>query len=423
MEYKKIKLSNGLRIISVPSKNTQAVTVLVVVATGSKYENAQNNGISHFLEHMFFKGTGKRPNTLAIAEALDKVGGAYNAFTSKEYTGYFAKVDTKHFDLALDWVSDIFLNSKIEPEEIEREKGVIIEEMNMYLDTPTQYIGSLWEYLLYGDQPAGWDVIGKKCNILKFKRKHFLDYLKNHYSSKNTIVAVAGNFSEKDIVNKIKKYFASLENKRPQIKLKVKEAQQKPGIKDYFKTTDQTHLCLGVRAYDLFHSQKYALDILATILGGNMSSRLFIEVRERRGLAYYIHTSADLFTDSGYLATQAGVPHKNLGEAVEVILKEYQKVRDGKISEQDLQKAKDFLKGSLVLGLESSDAQASFYAGQELLVGKILTLKEKCFKIDKVSLPDVKKAARDIFKPKNLNLAFIGPHKNKVAFQKILNNF
>ena len=421
--YKKHILSNGLRVIFTPLQNSQTVTVLTLVATGSKYEEKQNNGISHFLEHMFFKGTKRRPNTLAIAETLDRVGGSYNAFTGKEYTGYFAKVDFSHFDLALDWVSDIFLNSKIEADEIEKEKGVIIEEFNMYLDTPTQYIGSLWEELLYGDQPAGWDIIGTKDNLLKFKQSDFLDYLKNHYSAVNTIVAVAGNFNEETALVKIQEYFGIMNSQKNLDKLKTKENQQAPAIKIHFKKTDQTHLCLGVRACNLFDEKKYALEILATILGGNMSSRLFIEVREKRGLAYYIHTSLDTFTDTGYLVTQAGVPNKDLEGAVGVILQEYQKIRQGEFTGEDLQKAKDFLKGSLVLGLESSDAFASFYGGQELLQKEILTPEEKCFKIDKVSLQEVKEAARGVFKPEKLNLALIGPHKKVVDLQKLLNKF
>ena len=195
--YKKTTLKNGLRFIAVPMKNTKAVTVLVMLGTGSKYETKDLNGISHFLEHMFFKGTKKRPTTLKIAETLDRVGGDYNAFTSKEFTGYWAKVESKYLDLALDWVSDIFLNSKLEKKEIKREKGVIIEEINMYLDTPINYIGDLWEKLLYGNQPAGWSTIGEKKNILKFKREHFLNYLRNHYSGLNTVVCIAGDFNQK----------------------------------------------------------------------------------------------------------------------------------------------------------------------------------------------------------------------------------
>ncbi|MCH8741787.1 insulinase family protein [Patescibacteria group bacterium] len=418
--FKKTQLSNGLRIITIPQRGTRAVTVLVLVATGSKYETKEISGISHFLEHVFFKGTKKRPNTLAIAETLDRVGGMYNAFTSKEFTGYWAKVDAKHFDLALDWVSDILLNSKFEKKELEREKKVVIEEMNMYLDTPMSYIGDLWEKLLYGDQPAGWMTIGEKATIAKLQRKQVLDYLKNHYVTKNIIVCVAGNLEGKSAERKIKKYFRDIKVGKPKPKLKVREKQNLPQSLLHYKKTDQTHFCLGVRAYSLFHPLKYAQTVLSTILGGNMSSRLFISVRERAGLAYYIRTSAENATDTGYLVTQAGVDNQNVEKAINLILKEYKNLKNKNIKAAELQKAKDYLKGNLILSLESSDAKANFYAGQELLEGKILMLKEKLKKIDEVTEKQIKNVAREIFQPQKLNLTLIGPFKNKSKFQKLL---
>ncbi|MDD5738551.1 MAG: pitrilysin family protein [Candidatus Pacebacteria bacterium] len=420
MDYKKIVLDNGLRVMLVPNKNTQAVTVLVVVGAGSKYETKQNNGISHFVEHMFFKGTNKRPNTLAISETLDRVGGFYNAFTSKEYTGYFAKVDSKHSDLALDWVSDIFLNSKIDSHEIEKERGVISEELNMYLDTPVRHIRDLFETLLYGDQPAGWEIVGTKESIKKIQRKDFIDYIKNHYSASNTIVCVSGNFSQEKMAQDIKRKFKTINKEQPQTKEKVIEKQSCPQVHLKFKETDQTHFCLGVRAFDLFSPKVYIQEVLATILGGNMSSRLFIKVREKNGLAYYIKTEAEGFTDSGYLVTQAGIPHSALPKAVEMILKEYKNLAQKTITEQELKKAKDYLKGNLVLSLESSDALASFYAGQELLTNRILTLQEECAKIDKVKASEVKALAKEIFQKQSLSLAVIGPHKNEESLKKLM---
>lgn len=418
--YKKTTLKNGLRIITVPQKGTRAVTVLVLIGAGTKYETKNINGISHFLEHMFFKGTKKRPNTLKIAETLDRVGGVYNAFTAKEFTGYWAKVDLKHSDLALDWVSDIFLNSKLEEKEIKKEKGVIVEEINMYSDTPIGYIGHLWEELLYGDQPAGWSVLGKKKIITKLKREQFLNYLKNHYSAKNTIVCVAGNINLKSTEGKIKEYFRSIKTISPKQKLKVIERQKRPKSLIYFKKTDQTHLCLGVRGYDLFHPQRYAQAILTAILGGYMSSRLFISIRERRGLAYYVLTASENATDTGCLVTQTGIDHKNVEKVINLILKEYKSLKRKKISKKELKKAKDNIKGKMALLLESSDAQASFYAGQELLENRILTPEEVFKKIDKVSQSDILKVARDIFQPQKLNLALIGPFKDKDRFEKIL---
>ena len=423
--YKKQAFSNGLRLVTVPMKGTKAVTILVLVGTGSKYEDKKNNGISHFLEHMFFNGTNKRPNTLAIAETLDRIGGEYNAFTSKEYTGYYAKVDVKHLHLALDWVSDIFLNSKLDSQEIEREKGVIIEEINMYLDTPIKYIGDLWEELLYNNQPAGWKILGEKETIAKMKRKQFLDYLKEHYLAKNVVIVVAGNIGKAKSPaygRKVQSYFADIKKGRPKAKQKVVEKQKKPEVLVHYKKTDQTHLYLGVRGYDIFDSRKYALGLLSVILGGNMSSRLESSVKGKEGLAYYIRTSVQAYTDSGYLVTYAGVDNKKVEKAIKIILDEYKKITQEKVGVMELKKAKDYIKGSTVLDLESSDAIASFLGGQEILTGKILTPEEKFAKIDSVTVKDIYEVANDVFKPEKLNLALIGPFKNEGEFKQILDS-
>jgi len=421
--HKKTTLENGLRVITIPMESANSITVMILVGTGSKYETKDINGISHFLEHMFFKGTQKRPTTLDISETLDSVGGEYNAFTSKEVTGYWAKVDKKHSDVALDWIADIFLNSKFDSEEIQREKGVIIEEVNMYQDTPTAYVSDIFEKLLYGDQPAGWMVIGEKENILSFDRDKIIKYFDSHYSAKNVIVCVAGAIDQNQIEGKIKNYFAGKASGDYDVKKRADEKQDKPEILIFNKKTDQTHLCIGVRGYKLSHPQRYAQSLLAIILGGNMSSRLFIKVRERNGLAYSIHTSADASTDTGYLVTQAGIDHKNLEKTIRLVVEEYKDLRDNKITEKELQKAKDYMKGIISLSLDASDYQTSFYAMQELLENKILTPEEKFAKIDEITINDIKKVAEDIFRPEKINLAVIGPVDKSAAeaLQKILN--
>ncbi|MEK7124189.1 MAG: pitrilysin family protein [Patescibacteria group bacterium] len=422
MNYNKKVLKNGLRVLTVPIKNANSVSVLILVGTGSKYEKKEINGMSHFLEHMFFKGTKKRPNTLKISETLDMVGGEYNAFTSKEITGFWAKVDKKHTDIALDWISDMFLNSKFEEKEIEKEKGVVIEELNMYLDMPNVYVSELFEDLLYGDQPAGWRIVGEKENILAFNRQKLLDYYKKYYSTKNTVICVAGDIKEEDIALKIEKYFSHVKATDALPKPATKEIQSKPGILLHHKKTDQTHFCLGVRAYDIFHPQRYALALLAVILGGNMSSRLFISVRERNGLAYYIHTAIEETSDAGYLVTQAGVKNGSLQKASLLILKEYKNLRDKIITEKELQKAKDYLKGKMHLALDATDAQASFFASQEAMNQKVMTPTQKEEMIDKVSVSDINKVAKDIFKNEKLNLAVIGDieEKEKGKLEKII---
>ena len=415
--FKKTVLKNGLRIITAPMKNTKTATVLFLVKAGSKYETKEINGISHFLEHMFFKGTKKRPRTLDISSSLDRVGGEFNAFTGKEYAGYWAKVDSKHFDLALDVISDIILNSKFEQKEIDREKGVILEEMNMYYDTPMSYVDDLFENLLYGDQPAGWDTLGRKEVVMGAKRKDFINYFKKHYNNCDSVICLSGNIDSAEAIKKASKSFSSLGKNKPQNKKGVIEKQNKPQFLIKQKKTDQTHLCLGVRAYDIFHHDRHALKLLSIILGGNMSSRLFISVREREGLAYYIKAGVEAYTDSGYLVTQAGVDNQKVKRAIEIILKEYRKIKEKKVSGGELKKAKEYVKGRTLLALESSDDIASFGAGQEILTGKILTLKQKFAKIDKVSPSDIKRVAQDIFASQKLNMALIGPFKKNLCPQ------
>ena len=418
--FKKTTLKNGLRIITVPKKDTQAVTVLVLVGTGSKYETKEISGISHFLEHMFFKGTKKRPDKLEIAETLDKIGGIYNAFTGEDYTGYFAKVEALQFDLALDWASDIYLQSILPEKEAQKEKSVIIEEINMINDNPMAYIEILWSKLLYGDQPAGWDIAGTKESVAGINRQKLLNYMKSQYVASNTIVCVAGNIKNSQVIEKVKKSFASIGTTPPLQKPKVIERQTLPECLIQTRKTDQTHLCFGARAYNLFHPQRYTQDILGIILGGMMSSRLFMEVRQKLGLAYYIKTEVNADPDVGSLMTRAGVDNKNVEKAILTILKEYRKISQNALSQAELKKAKDYVKGKMALILEPSDALASFYSEQELLEREILTPKEIYAKIDKVSSQDILKVAKDIFQLKKLNLALIGPFKDKRRFQRLL---
>ncbi len=420
MTFYKTTLKNGLRIITVPQKSTQAVTVLALVGTGSKYETKDISGISHFLEHMYFKGTKKRPNPIVVSETLDKIGGIYNAFTSEEYTGYFAKVAAPHFETALDWVSDIFLNSTLKKEEIKKEKGVIIEEINMRCDNPMLHIQSLWGNLLYGDQPAGWDIAGTKETVNSVTRKKLSDYMKKQYVASNTIVCISGNVSNATAVKKAKKYFAKIRKAEPLESLPVKDEQSEPKLLLNFRKTDQAHLYLGVRAYNLSHPKRYSQQVLSVILGGMMSSRLFIKIREKMGAAYYVATDSSANPDTGYLAVRAGVDGKKIEKVILAILQEFKKISREKVSPKELKKAKDCIKGKTALLLEASDAQASFYTAQELLEKRIFTLKQVFNRIDKVSSADILETAKDIFKTEQLNLAIIGPFKDKKKFNKLL---
>jgi predicted Zn-dependent peptidase len=419
IKHKKTTLKNGLRIITVPMKETQTVTVMVMVGVGSRYEAEKEAGLSHFIEHMFFKGTKKRPTSLDISEELDAIGGEFNAFTSKDRTMYFAKADAKHIDTALDVVADMYLNSKIEEREIKKEKGTIIQELNMYEDTPVRNVGDIFEKLLYPN-PLGREIIGCKRTIKSLKRKDFIGYMERFYRANDSVICVAGKFNEKKIIDRITGYFGRMKSgEKPSI-IKINYSQVDPEVKIKYKKTDQTHFVIGNRAYDYNHKDRFALALLSVILGGSMSSRLFIEVREKRGLAYYVKTGIEAYEDVGYIATQAGVEHKNLELSIKTILSEYRKISKNKILKKELQKAKDYIKGKAIMGMEASDEVAMFFIDQEVMRGDIMTLQEKFKIIEKVSEDDIMRIAKDVFQNNKLNLAVIGPHKNKKKLMKLL---
>jgi predicted Zn-dependent peptidase len=420
MQYHKTKLKNGLRVITVPMKDNPTVTVLVLVETGSKYENKQNNGLSHFLEHMCFKGTKKRPNAHAISAELDGLGSQYNAFTSHEYTGYYAKSDAKHFKQVFDVVSDIYLNSTFPEAEMEKEKGVIVEEINMYEDMPHRHVQDLFMSLLYGDQPAGWNIAGTRENVRAMTRKDFVDYKHAHYVPKATVVVVAGKVNEKMVQKEVARVFSGMHYISKEKKAKVVEKQSKPEVLVKFKKTDQAHFVMGVRTFDMYDKSNPALTVLSTILAGGMSSRLFIKLREEMGVAYYVRSYNDTFTDHGFLEISAGVSTNRIHEVISEILKECKKLTRELVSDVELAKVKEYLVGNQKLELESSDAWASFYGGQEVSRKKIKSPEEAEQAIRKVTARQVRDLAKKIFVNKNLNLAVIGPYEDQAEFQKTL---
>ena len=420
MNYKKTTLKNGLRIITAPMTGTQTATVIVMTGVGSRYETEAEAGLSHFIEHMMFKGTEKRPTTLVIAEELDAIGGEFNAFTSKDATAYYAKVDAQHIETAMDVLVDMYLHSKFEEAEIKKEKGAIIQELKMYQDMPARRIGDVFESLLYQNNHLGREIVGYKKTVENFKRQDFVDYMEKFYVANNTVICVAGKFQEKTILKKLEGYFSQMKKGKKREMEKIVETQKAPAVRIEYKKTDQTHLALGNRAYRADHKNRFALSLLSIILGGNMSSRLFIEVRERRGLAYRIKSNTETYDDCGYFVTQGGVDHGKLEMAVGVILEEYRKIATQRIEEKELQKAKDFLKGSAVMHLESSDEVAMFFIEQTLGKKKILTLEELFAKIDRVTTKDILRVAGEVLKEETLNLAIIGPHKNEAKLKALL---
>ncbi len=421
MNYQKRTLRNGLRVIAVPMPSFESSTVMVGVGAGSRYETRKNNGISHFLEHMAFKGTEKRPSALDISSLIDGIGGEFNAFTSKETTVYFVKSAAVHVDLCLDVLSDMIQNSKLAKDEIEKERGVILEEINLYEDTPSRKIGDIFEGLLYGDTPMGWDIAGEKEIIRKITREDFFDYMGSLYSPTNMIVVVAGGINPEKVNGEVEKYFSAMKAFDTLRYKKVVEKQSKPKVLVKPKKTEQVHIALGVRTVPLSHPDHYTLAVLSSILGGGMSSRLFHEVRERRGLAYYVRTTSEHYQDAGNLVSTAGLDPKRVEEGISVMVEEYEKIKtSSKPTKAELKKAKEYLKGHMVLELEDSRAVSVFYAHQELLERRVENPDEIIKKIDKITLDDVNRVAKKYLVHKSLNLAVIGNFDSGQKFKKLL---
>jgi predicted Zn-dependent peptidase len=413
-------LPNGLRLVLAPMTGSVASAVLVLVEAGSEYETRDKNGISHFLEHLVFKGTANRPKPGMIAAELDALGAEYNAFTGQEYTGYWAKAQNHKLPEIIELVSDMYLNPIFNPEEIEKERGVIIEEINMYEDMPMRRVEELFTALLYGNQPAGWDIAGRKEVIRKLSRDDFLKYRAAHYLPQATAVVVAGDFSPEKAAGQIRDLFGGLRRRRKSPRFRTGESQSKPEVMLKFKKSDQSHLVLGVRAWNIFDRRKYALQVLAEVLGGGMSSRLFQRVREEMGAAYRIRAGADLFLDHGYLSVSAGVDHEKLEKVIKAILEELTRVKREMVDPKELQKAKDHMIGELLLGLETADELAGFYGHEEILTRKLVSPQETVKKIIAVRPEEVRAAARAIFRSSRLNLAVIGPQTRPEPLRRIL---
>jgi len=419
MKHTKKTLKNGLRIMTMPMKDSETAIAMVLVETGSDYETKSNNGLSHFLEHMCFKATKNRSGD-DIKYELDSLGSDSNAFTGNEYTGYYAKTSYKKIDKILDLVSDIYLNPTFPEKDIEIEKGVIIEEINMYEDLPQRKVWDIWMKLLYGNQPAGQTIIGPKENIQKIKQADFKKYHSEHYVPSKTVIVVAGKINEEKIIKLVEEKFSALPRRKISKKVKTTDEQKAPQIKIFDKKSDQTHLVLGFRAFDLYDKRNKILSLASVILGKGFSSRLFTKMRDELGMCYYTRADVETFTDHGYFVVSAGVGNSRFEEAVQVIMEEFKKIRDIDISEKELQKAKDFALGKLATGLETSDAWAMFYGFQELHHEKIETPEEVVAKISKITAKDIKNVLTEIFNLKNLNLAVVGPQKVTPALKKSL---
>lgn len=416
MEVKKTVLENGLRVVTINHPDSIATTILVLVEAGSKYEHKEINGLSHFLEHMCFKGTAKRPTSMDISASFDSLGAKYNAFTAHECTGYYATVMNKGFSEALNLVADVYLNSTFPVAEIEKEKGVIIEEINMYEDTPARSVQDLFLHLLYGDTPAGWSITGPKAVVRSLTQKDFIAYREQHYVASATAVIISGAIKEAEVLKHITDKFSHISTATKAGKLPVVQRQVLPQVLLREKKSDQCHLVLGFRAPDLFHPQTVALELLAAVLGGGMSSRLFHRIREEMGAAYYVRALYEAFTDHGVLQISAGVDLTKVYEVIDATLLECRLLAGELVSEGELRRVKDSLIGHLYLELETSSEQAVFYGTQEVLKKQFMSPAQWAEKIEAVTALELQQLARQIFVNEGLNLAVVGPFTETAPF-------
>ena len=423
MNPKLSTLKNGLRVLVVPMPSLESATLTVWVRVGSRAESDDTSGLSHFLEHMVFKGSKKRPSAREISEVVDAIGGEFNAATSKEWTNFYIKARAGSLETAFDILSDMVLNPILNEEEIEREKGVIVEEKKMNDDNPMMDIPDVFENLIFKDSDLGRDIIGTEKSIRSIKKEDFKNYKMMHYFADNIVLTVSGGVKNEEVLVLAEKYFGSLAKSKIDDGANYKTTQTKPQVLLKTRKDAQVNMILGFRGYPLGHKNRFAEAVLASILGMGMSSRLFIEIRERRGLAYSVRTSPEHYTDTGYFATYAGVDPKKAEETVKVMLEEHYKIagKDHGITQTELKKAKEFLKGHLALSLEDTKSVNYFFGERQLLLRRLETPDDIFKGIDDVTVEDIVEVAKELFKKENLNLALIGPYNDASKFEKLLN--
>jgi predicted Zn-dependent peptidase len=413
---------NGLRALVIPIEKNPTVSVMVMTATGSNYEDKDNNGVSHFLEHLLFKGTVKRPSSKIISEEFENMGSINNAFTEKETTTYFAKGDSKNFSKMLDIISDIYLNAVIPEEEMEKEKGVVLEEINMYEDIPQYKVEELLDNLLYGDQPAGRPLGGTKEGIKKMTRVDILDYKGKNYVASKTVVVVAGKIKPNLVFKEVQNKFKNISQNKGLKVLKIREKQNIPQVVIQNKKTDQTHLSFGFRGFSYLDNKKStSLSLLGDILGNGMSSRLFLKLREEMGVAYYVSAFNNTFKDHGFFCIKSGVNCARVKEVIRVILEECKMVTEDGVSQKELNRVKTMRISLLKMSFESTDSIAGYCGSREILGYKTISLAERIKEIKEVTPEDIKSIAKKIFKNNSLNLAIVGPDLNEREIRKVCN--
>jgi len=418
--YEKKILKNGLTLLTVPIETASSITMSIFVKAGSRYEEKRINGISHFLEHLHFKGTKKYPNAKKLSETVDSIGGEFNANTGKEHTQYFIRAAYEHLPLVFGVLTDMLQNPLFDEKEMEREKGVIIEEINMYKDNPQIHVESLFEETLWGDQPLGLDIAGTAEVIRSIRRQDILNYRSSFYQPSNMIIAISGNFQQKQLDDLIQQHWENVPNKKINGFKSVQEKQTAPRLSVQNKVTEQAHMIVGFCAYAYRHKSNYALRILSTIMGGGMSSRMFLRIRERLGLAYYVSTSVNNYLDTGNFFVQSGLKVASAPQALDVILEELRKVRDEGVTPKELKKAQEYIKGKIALAMEDPHEKLEWYLGQEAFTGRIRTIKQAFEELDKVTIDQIQIVSEDLIRNDQLNMALVGPFPDKSVFEKRL---
>jgi predicted Zn-dependent peptidase len=420
--FKQTKLKNGIKTIYVPVPGTKAVTVLVLCKVGSRYETKNINGASHFIEHLMFKGTERRPTTLDISQELDSIGAEFNAATAKDWTGYYIKTTADHIDLALDMLSDMIWNSKFDPVEFKREKGVIIEEINMYQDNPLIYLDDILEQAMFGGSTLGWEIAGQRGIIKKMKRNELVNFRDKYYQPQNMVLVIAGDM---DNARRLApKYFGGLKAKTKNKPGKFKKfsgfsAKNKLRCELRYKKTEQVHLALGFPGFSYDAKDMPILQLIHVILGANMSSRLFIAIRERQGLAYYVRSSVDSYEDTGIFSIRSGLDRHRLSQAADILKSEINKFKSQGATKEELKKAKEYIKGKLRLGLEDSATQAEYYGKQALLMKQVKTPRQRLTETGRVTSDDIARVSKKIFDWSRAGVAVIGPYRKKSEVLKL----
>lgn len=419
--FRRIVRRDGSIIIFLPKKDTKAVTFEVLYKIGSQYETKPEAGVSHFVEHLMFKGTKVRPKTIDISKELDSVGAEYNAFTGKEYTGYYITADSSHLPLASEILSDILHNSKFDSTEVDRERGVIREEINMYEDNPMLYIEDIFENLLYQGTPLGQPIIGSRQNIKAVPRDLLYHYYKKHYQNSRAVIGIAGSFQGTQALGFINKFFPlAKKSAQPRLKKISSLKQTSPRLSIIKRELEQVQLMLGWRSVASASPKFLVAQVLSNALGGMMSSRLFLEIREKRGLCYAINSSLNGYKDISSFAIQAGLNKEKIYEALSAIKEELEKIKKQGLNQEELAKAKDNMRGRLILRLENATTHLNFLLAQEVIGERIKDLEEKLRELEKISLAQVNRMAREIFQWPAANLGIIGPFEDKSKFLKIL---